>query len=110
MGRPTAEQIFRGMFRSAPSIDARSRASQYAGRTTLNSGSATVTVSTTIVDSDSIILTGFASGDAADVGSGLAKGIEVKSLNPGNAMVLGTVDGITMARDTTIMWVVFRTQ
>ena len=49
------ELLQRPMIKSAPMIKTNSDAGQFAGRTTLSSGSATVTVSTRIVNSDSIL-------------------------------------------------------
>lgn len=49
------EQIWRGLLRSPLNIDITSRSTQFAGRTTLNSGSATVTISTSNVKSNSLI-------------------------------------------------------
>lgn len=94
--------------RRPPFTLANSDASQWAGRTTLNSGSATVTVSTDAVNSDSLILLG-PEAPGTNVASGFAKPIEVKSKNPGAAFVLGTTDGVAMARDTTVAWLVYRT-
>jgi hypothetical protein len=79
---------------------------QWAGRTTLDSGSATVTVSTRIVNSDSLI---WVQGqNHANVASGTYKPVEVRTISPGNFFTLGTADGIAMARDTTLMWEVKR--
>lgn len=77
------------------------------GRTVLASGSTTQLASTTLASSDSIILLGqFAS---AAVNSGTSRPIEVRSINPGVGFVVGTVDGVAMARDTVVHWAVLRT-
>ena len=82
-------------------------ASFWAGRTTLNSGSATSTVSTTLVQSDSIIQYGIEANTRQD--SGVASPIEVMSIADGVSFTFGTAGGETIARDTTIMWSLMRT-
>lgn len=109
-GKATTEQIFRGLLRGVLRTKAGSASNQWAGRTTIAAGSASVTVSTTNVDSDSLIRYGFQSPDGTDVASGGWRGIEVKSINPGAAVVFGWADGIVVARDTIIMWEIVRTQ
>lgn len=53
---PTPIETFeRPLFKSAPLVRTNSHAAQYAGRTTLSSGSVSVTVSTRAVNSDSLI-------------------------------------------------------
>ena len=79
----------------------------WAGRTTLNSGSATVTVSTTTIKSDSIIQYGVEANTRQDSGVGAA--IEVMSIAEGVSFAFGTAGGETIARDTTIMWSLMRT-
>ena len=79
----------------------------WAGRTTLNSGSATSTVSTTLIQSDSIIQYGIEANTRQDSGVGAA--IEVMSIIDGSGFAFGTSGGETLARDTTIMWSLMRT-
>lgn len=55
LGPTPIETLQRPLFKSAPLVRTGSHASQYAGRTTLNSGSGTVTVSTAAVNSDSLL-------------------------------------------------------
>jgi len=116
MARSTLEQLFGAIFRGAPTTRAQSAAGQWAGRTTVPSGSATAVVSTTVVNSDSIILLGQV-GNAA-VGStapGSATSVppfEVKTISPGGYFTVGTMNGqalATPARDTILHWVVFKT-
>lgn len=100
----TGEQLFRAMFRGAPTFKTTSSPNQFAGRTLLASGSNTVVVSTRTVGSDSIILTSLQA--ATDQASGFGQGVEVKSINPGNAFVMGWQDPNSKpARDTTVHWV-----
>lgn len=107
MARPTAEQIYRGMMRGPLTTLAASASNQWAGLTTLSSGSATQVVSTTAVASGDLVLA-FPFG-ATDTASGTGRTIEVKSFDSGNAFHFGTADGIAIPRDTTIMWVAFKT-
>lgn len=107
MGRSTAEQVWRGNLKGPLSTKSNSSANQFAGRTTLGSGGATVTVSTTMVKSDSIILLGAQANSA--VNSATGKSIEVKTIVDSSYFVLGTADGVAMARDTNVAWILFRT-
>lgn len=103
----TLEQLWRAMFRGVPSIKTQSANNQFAGRTTLNSGSATVTVSTTLVGSDSVILLGAQA--PTNQASGVAnRSVEVKSINPTNHFIIGTSDGQAIARNTIVSWVLFK--
>lgn len=106
-GRMTAEQIFRGLLRGPGHTKAQSATNQWAGRTTLASGSATVTVSTTVVGSDSIINLGIEGN--ANVASGTNRVVEVKTLSPGNFLTVGTQDGQAIPRDTTVHWMIWKT-
>lgn len=106
--RQTATQIFRGMLRSPLTTKAGSASNQWAGVSTIASGSATLVISTTIVDSDSLIFLGRIGN--ANVGSGVNKGIEVKTISPGGYFTLGADDGQAIPRDTKIHWMIVRTQ
>jgi len=108
MARQTAEQIFRGLLRGPATTKAVSATNQHAGVTTLSSGSATVVISTTVVNSDSIIL--HAPLGNANLGSGVAlRSTEVKTISSGGYFTLGTNDGVAHPRDTKIMWMIFKT-
>lgn len=107
MSHPTLEQLWRAILRGPLTTRAASAANQWAGRTTLSSGSATVTISTTIVKSDSLIFPAVQA--ATNQASGVSRSIEVKTISPGNFFTLGWSDGNAIARDTTIMWMIVRT-
>lgn len=97
------EQLLGATLRAPLSAETSSAFNQFCGRTTLNSGDATVTVSTATVKADSVIQ--FAVQAHVDQASGsITRGIEVKTINPGNHFILGTADGIADIRDVTIMW------
>ena len=109
MARPTAEQIFRMFVRAPATVKANSGPNQFAGLTTIVSGTATGVVSTTAVDSDSLVFFGARANLATNVASGAIKVFEVKSINPGNAFTFGTQDGQALGRDTVIHWMIWRT-
>lgn len=99
------EQIYGGLLRGPLSTKTNSDAAQWAGRTTLSSGSNTVTVSTTVVKSDSVILFGIESNTRQS--SGFAQPIEVCSLTDGSYFAFTWADQANKpARDTTIMWMI----
>ena len=102
------EVLQRALLRGPLSTRAASHANQWAGRTTLSSGSATAVVSTTIVNSDSLIF--FSMEGNANVSSGTAiRPTEVKTISSGGYFTIGTQDGIAIARDTVLMWEIRRT-
>lgn len=100
--KPTMEQIWRGFFRGPTTMVANSKSNQFAGLTTLNSGSATVTVSTTAVKSDAAIFLTMKATTRQN--SGFAKPLEVSSLVHNSYFVIATADGVAIPRSTTIMW------
>lgn len=107
-GRQTATQIFRGLLRAPLTTKAGSASNQWAGISTINSGSATLVISTSIVDSDSLIM--FNRLGNANVSSGINKAIEVKTISPGGYFTLGPDDGQAIPRDTKIHWMIIRAQ
>lgn len=96
------ETLYGPGFFGPPVISVASKSNQFAGRTTLSSGSATVTVSSTVIGSDSIIR--LAMQTHVRQNSGFGQPVEVASISPGNFFTLSTADGVAFARDTTIMW------
>lgn len=100
--KPTLEQLWRGNQRGPLTLKASSAANQFSGLTTLNSGSATVTVSTTQVKSDALI--SLTMQAATRQNSGFAKPLEVSSLVHGSYFVIATADGVAIPRSTTVMW------
>lgn len=89
-----------------PVMSVASKSNQFAGRTTLSSGSATVTVSSTVIGSDSIIR--LAAQSDTRQNSGFGQPVEVATISPGNFFTLSTADGVAFARDSTIMWDIVR--
>ena len=102
-----SELIFKGTLRGPLRTRASSASNQWAGRTTLNSGDATVAVSCSVVQSDSLIMYGVEANTRQDSGVGAA--IEVMSIIDGSGFAFGTSGGDTLARDTTIMWSLMKT-
>lgn len=74
----------------------------FAGTTTVPSGTASVTVSTTAVRSNSMILTGVICPTAAV--SGAAAPIEVSSLADGISFAIGYSDNAARARIAKVSW------
>lgn len=99
------EVISRGLQRFAPAVSTVSKSNAFAGRVTINSGSATATVSTTSVRSDSLIwLTAYSVTEQV---SGFGQPIEVRSISPGNFFTIGYANSAAAslpARSTTVMW------
>ena len=79
----------------------------WAGRTVLGIGNATVTVSTSVVQSDSIIQYGVEANTLQS--SGVGAPIEVMSIQDGVSFAFGFSGGESLTRDTTIMWSLMRT-
>lgn len=105
MPRQTAEQIFRGNLKGPLTTKATSAANQWAGRTAVTSGVATVTVSTTIVDSDSLIRTSIFS----NVASNVAQVVKVHSMTSGAYFGM-TITPAPVGTDFAIMWEIVKTQ
>ncbi len=102
------EQLFGAVFQGPPTTKANSNASQWAGLTTLNSGSTTAVVSTTNVKSNSIITYGVKASTVAASGMAL-RPIEIVSLSSGNYFTFGSADGIAVAQSIQIMWNIYKT-
>lgn len=101
------ETLRRPHMRGTPVVRTSSGANQIAGITTLASGSASVTVSTTAVKSDSLVLFGIVGN--TNQSSGVAKPVEVRSLTDSNWFAFAYADGTTVARDVTIRWLLVDT-
>lgn len=90
-------------FGQPPVVPTNSGPQMWAGRTTLSSGSATVTVSTNLVRSNSLILLGVHAG----VSSGTQR-IDVRTIVHGSYFTLGWSDGASKVNDAVIMWAMIR--
>lgn len=106
-GQATAEQLWRALLRGPLRTKATSANNQWAGLTAVVSGAGTVVVSTTNVASDSIVLA-TVHGGATNTASGFNRAFEVKSINPGNAVIFGTPDGIGPDHAVTLHWMIIR--
>ena len=107
MGRMTAEQIFRGMFRG-PLTTKIGNTNPWAGRLSVTTASAVSSVATALVNSDSIILLGQEAVTAQSTGTSAV--LEVSSINPGVGFTVRTADGQAPLRNLTAHWVIFKTQ
>ncbi len=74
----------------------------FAGVTQIASGSVTVQVSSSVVKSDSIVLTGLQS--LTDTSSGFGPNVEVRTLTTGG-FILAHSDGKAQARDVNVHWI-----
>lgn len=83
------------------------QAGQWCGRTSLASGTAFVTLSTAVINSDSIVHHGFAVNTTAVSGTNFAVG--VSSIVSGVSFALGYVDGQGRGPGGTLMWEIRRT-
>ncbi len=94
----TPNEVLRNPLHTGPGA---TRVGDFAGRTTIDSGSTTVTVSTATVKSDSIITF------ATEVGTfGVSSGAVLAIAPPteGVSFVIGRHSGIAVAWDETVMW------
>lgn len=101
------ELLYGPHLHGALSTDATSHAAQYAGRTTIASGTTSVTVSTAMVNSDSLILMGREFNFT--VGSNENVSTHVSTINPGNFFTVATDDNTNVEQDVTIMWLLLPT-
>jgi hypothetical protein len=102
------EMLSRAFLRAPMGVRATSgMAGQFAGRTTLASGTATATVSTTNIKSDSLVHMTFQCATLAT--SGTAGTFGVSSIVHGVSMSIGYVDGAGRGPGGTLMWEIRRT-
>lgn len=102
-----AETLFKPTLRGPMRTrTAPTEANPWAGRTVLASGSATVTVSTATVQSDSIITF---STEVGTLGVNSGAGIVVTSIADAVSFMFGRASGQAVAWDETIMWSLMRT-
>jgi hypothetical protein len=103
--RANPQRMTQGL-RDVPFVDASSRATQWAGRAVIANGQETVTVSTAIVNSDSLVI---AFPQGTDTVGSLGNAFCVRTISPGNFFTLGTADSQPVARDMTLAWLVYQT-
>ena len=102
------ELLFKPTLRGPMRTRTSGEANPWAGRTALNSGSAAVTVSTALVQSDSIIRYGTlpsSLGVAANSGGAIV----VNGIVDGVSFDLARATGVAVPWDETIMWELVRT-
>lgn len=105
--KPPLEQLWGPILRSARILRT-GDTNAYAGRTSLASGTAFATISTRVVNSDSIINATFQV--TTTTVSGLAFALGVSSIVDGVSFAYGCLDGVGRAPGGTIMWEVGRTK
>jgi len=106
--RPPLETLFGGLLRGPLAVLTASGANQFAGRTSIASGTAFVTVSTRMVNSDSIILHGLDVTTTVASGAG-GSATCVSSKVSGVSFALGYTDGVARGPGGTFMWELRRT-
>lgn len=99
--------LYNPLLLGQPATNVNSAPNQWAGRTSLSSGSATVIVSTYAVGSDSLIFATLEANTAQN--SGFAAAIEVRTIAPGAGFTVGYSDGNARARPATVMWMIWDT-
>lgn len=95
MSKSPIELLFGAMFRGPSFVDPRSSAKQFAGRSTINSGSATVVVSTAAVKSDSLLYIGLEGNASRKILSGV--------LNINSGSVAATLSNAAVANDSVVL-------
>ncbi len=106
MSQTPLELLFGPHLKNAPLTDSTAGAGQFAGRTTLASGSSSVTVSTAMVNSNSIIL---AMSEVGSVGANSGGALVVNSIVSGTSFALARSTANAVAWDDTVMWLLLRT-
>ena len=101
------EAYRRPLYRGPASLVTAAGPQQFAGRTALASGTAFVTISTAVVNSDSIINATFQVSTTAGSGTNFATG--VSSIVSGVSFAYGNLDGQGRAPGGTVMWEIRRT-
>ena len=102
------EALFRGFLRAPMMLRTNSgQANQFAGATTLNSGTATVTISTAVVKSGDLINLGFQVRTLC--GSGIGYMLGVSSVVDYTSFAVGYIDGQGRAPGGTVSWEIRRT-
>lgn len=107
------EQLWGPQFRGGPTLtlSGAGQSAAFAGRTVIQSGSVFVTVSTSLVKSDSIILPGIEVGSvgvAVNSGASLGK-VVVNSIVDGTSFAFARPSGVAVDWDDTVMWLMFST-
>lgn len=100
------EQHFKPILRGPLTTETASGPSQWSGRINISSGDVTVTVSTTLVNSDSLIFAQIEGN--INQSSGVAAPIEVCSIVSGSHFTLTRADGTATTRTVPVMWMLMR--
>ncbi len=101
------ELLFGPQLKGPLMTEASSSNDQWAGQTAINTAAATATMSTTIVNSDSVIL--FNIQLATAQASGTRIGMRIKTISSGNYFQVETDDGIKLVTNGVIHWFIMPT-
>jgi len=106
MGTPV-EQLFNPLLHGPLTTESNSATVQWAGVTTITTAAATITVSNTLVNSNSLILYGvYRDGHQS---SGVSRCIEVKTIASGAYFIFGTADNVAYQTNAVIHWFIMPT-
>jgi len=103
-----AEQLFRAVFRG-PTAQQVDQTDGWAGRSTVDSGSASIVISTTVVQSDSFFRLAFSVGSAGAVASRQGPYV-INSVVDGTSFAITTITGVAYAWDNVVMWEIVKTK
>ena len=103
VGKSPLDILHRPMFKHPPMLPQLSGPTQWNGRTTINSGSASVTVSNAMVASDQLVGLTLEIGSAG-AGANSGGGIGVNSVVHGVSMALARPTGTAVPWDDVVMW------
>jgi hypothetical protein len=104
MPRPTQEQLFAPHLRGPETTRTDEETNPWAGRTSVLSGDATVTVSTALVNSASIIHIGEQVSSAGVAAVQSAGHLVVNSIVTGTSFSIARAGGVAAPWDATAMW------
>ena len=106
MPRPTVEQLYGPHLRGGGTTIIDGAYEAFAGRTTLNSGSTSVVVSTSLVQSNSVLLMGVQTGS---MGTQSAGAITVNSIVDGVSFAFARNNNVAAQWNDVVMWQLWRT-
>lgn len=104
----SVKEVLHGALLKGPLLAEVGAADSFAGITAMGSASTSVTVSTTVVKSDSIIIPTIQS--LTNTSSGFGPNIEVRTIVDGGYFILGYSDGKAIDRNINIHWVLMNTK
>lgn len=102
------KEVLHGGLLKGPLLTQTGGTNAWSGVTAMGSAATSVTVSTTVVKSDSIIIPALQS--LTNTSSGFGPNIEVRTIVDGGYFILGYSDGKAIARNVNIHWMLMNTK